>query len=363
MGSSEFKLKHDRLKQFLKLHSLKGVLLSTRANFSWLTCGRTNHVRSDSEKGVASLWVTPKAVELWCNSIEEARFQNEETKGLPLQYRVYPWYQTDWKPEMPPGRVASDDGAYGLTVMKEAIDELRWTLTAEEIKRYRLIGRFSGEAMEKVSWRIRKGWREQQVTAELSRELILRGLEANVILVGSDDRLRNFRHPIPTSRKIQKTVMMVICAKGYGLIANLTRIIHFGKISSDLRKRHEACLKVECAMWNATLPGREALGIFQAGVDEYARQGYPGEWKKHHQGGPTGYDTRDYLGTPSVNHKIVENQAMAWNPSITGTKSEDTILVTRRGLELLTPTPHWPMVKIKYSGKDFLRPDIWVKRI
>lgn len=88
--NKELSTKLQRLRGLLKARSLQGVLLSTRANFSWLTGGRTNHIRSDVEKGVASLWVTPKAVELWCNSIEEKRFQEEEAKGLPFTYRFIP---------------------------------------------------------------------------------------------------------------------------------------------------------------------------------------------------------------------------------------------------------------------------------
>ena len=355
----ELSEKLRRVRRFLVGRRLKGVLLSSRANFSWLTGGRSNHVRSDSEKGVASLWVTPTQAELWCNSIEEKRFQQEEAQGLPFTYRVYSWYEK-FKPVLP--KAISDDGAFGLPALPAEIGQLRWSLIPEEIQRYRKLGKLSGEAMEIVGKRIKVGWRENQVAAELSKELVDRGLEASVILVGSDERLRRFRHPIPTSNKISRSVMMVICAKGWGLIANLTRIVHFGQLSMDLRLRHHACLQVECAMWSQTRVGVEAREVFQTCVSEYSAQGFPGEWKKHHQGGPTGYDTRDYLATPDCIHRLVENQAIAWNPSITGTKSEDTVLLSKKGLELLTPTLHWPMVKVKIGGKTYERPDILVQK-
>lgn len=358
-SSREIKEKLKRLRGLLKAKKLQGILLSSRANFSWLSGGRSNHVRSDSEKGVASLWVTEKDVELWCNSIEEKRFKEEETQGLPFAYRTYPWYE-GLKPAFKKG--ASDDGAYGLPSLKEEISQLRWALTPEEIQRYQKVGKLSGDAMQAVGNRLGKGWRENQVAAELSEELILRGLEPSVVLIGSDERLRRFRHPIPKDKPIENTVMMVICAKGWGLIANLTRIVHFGPMPMDLKLKHHACLEVECAMWAKMAAGAEARTVFEAGVSEYSNQGYPDEWKKHHQGGPTGYETRDYLATPTCRNKMVENQAFAWNPSITGTKSEDTVLLTKKGLELLTPTPQWPMVKVRYGGKDYLRPDILVKK-
>ena len=152
--------------------------------------------------------------------------------------------------------------------------------------------------------------------------------------------------------------MMVVCAKGHGLIANLTRIVHFGKIPSDLQRRHRACLQVECALWAASKPGVVAGSLYDLAAREYLWQGYEGEQLKHHQGGPTGYETRDYLAVPGETRKLVENQALAWNPSITGTKSEDTVLLTRKGLEVLTQTPGWPMLKVNYGGGEYRRPDI-----
>jgi len=220
------------------------------------------------------------------------------------------------------------------------------------------VGLLAGQAMEVVGYKLKRGWTEIQTAAELSKELVIRGLEASVVLVAADERLRRFRHPLPTAHKIKQTVMMVVCAKGHGLIANLTRLVHFGPLSLDLKLRHRACLSVECALWAASRPGVEAGLAFRAGAAEYSLQGFPGEWKKHHQGGPTGYETRDYLATLGERRKLQLNQAIAWNPSITGTKSEDTVLATSKGLELLTPTPRWPMVKVEYGGQKYLRPDI-----
>ena len=53
--TKEFTAKLLRVRKLLKIRKLKGLLLSTRANFSWLTCGKTNQIRADVEKGVASL--------------------------------------------------------------------------------------------------------------------------------------------------------------------------------------------------------------------------------------------------------------------------------------------------------------------
>ena len=53
-----------------------------------------------------------------------------------------------------------------------------------------------------------------------------------------------------------------------------------------------------------------------------------------------GYEPRDFLVTPSETRTVQTNQLVGWNPSIAGTKSEDTIL---SGGEVITTMPDWPM--------------------
>ncbi|MGD0094503.1 MAG: aminopeptidase P family protein, partial [Planctomycetota bacterium] len=82
----------------------------------------------------------------------------------------------------------------------------------------------------------------------------------------------------------------------------------------------------------------------------------------HHQGGPTGYQGRSYLGTPQDERQVLENQAFAWNPSICGTKSEDTILACAGGIEFLSaPTKSWPVVAVRSGEKTCKRADILLK--
>ena len=102
----------------------------------------------------------------------------------------------------------------------------------------------------------------------------------------------------------------------------------------------------------------------RAGIAAYARAGFAGEWRRHHQGGPTGYAARDFLATPRERRRIALGQAVAWNPSIAGTKSEDTVLVTPRGLEVLTEaSARWPRLEVPFGrGRTLARPAILVRR-
>jgi hypothetical protein len=53
-------------------------------------------------------------------------------------------------------------------------------------------------------------------------------------------------------------------------------------------------------------------------------------------------------------------QQIIWNPSITGAKCEDTILVSTDGNEVLTEIAGWPTIPIALPGRPqpILRPAI-----
>jgi antitoxin VapB len=85
----------------------------------------------------------------------------------------------------------------------------------------------------------------------------------------------------------------------------------------------------------ATRPGRTLAEAFQDCTGFYADAGYPDEWKLHHQGGLTGYGSRELIATPASHHVIAVGQAFAWNPSITGAKAEETFVLTESGPEVV----------------------------
>jgi hypothetical protein len=111
----------------------------------------------------------------------------------------------------------------------------------------------------------------------------------------------------------------------------------------------------------ATKPGARIGDIFSAGLEAYRAQGYPDEWRLHHQGGPTGYAAREYRATQESEDLVEANQAFAWNPSIAGTKSEDTIIATLQGPEIISASPGLPSLTVTASGVEFPRPDIVVR--
>ena len=152
--------------------------------------------------------------------------------------------------------------------------------------------------------------------------------------------------------------MIVTCSKRGGLITSLSRIFSVGNISDELRKRTDAVALVHARMMHATRPEVIGKEIFAVTQQAYSEAGFANEEAKHHQGGPCGYKTRDWVAHSQSNEQVYANQTFAWNPSITGTKSEETFLVKEDGIEVITASSNFPYITNVIDGVEYLTPDI-----
>lgn len=99
--------------------------------------------------------------------------------------------------------------------------------------------------------------------------------------------------------------------------------------------------------WEVMKDGMSYQAYFRKAQKLYAKEGCSKEWKMHHQGGPTGYGCREFTVTPETKGVIKKNQAYAWNPTIAGTKCEDTTFLADNGVEIFTRTKAWPCTVIE----------------
>jgi antitoxin VapB len=363
----EIAAKRQALRARLGELGLDGAVLSSQALFSWYTAGGENRVVTASELGAAHLVVTAGGDYLLADNIEAPRLMAEAVPaGAGFQLLEFPWHEPDRIPrklaELADGRrLASDSSLWGLPPLPEAVVELSYRLMPPEVARYRELGREASFALEGACRRAEPGMTEEEVAAVLAEESFARGLVPTVILVGSDERVERFRHPLPTEKRIDNLLMVVLCARHYGLIASLTRMVYFGRaVPKGLAARHWAVQQIDAAFILATREGRLVEDVFRDGQISYDANGYRDEWHKHHQGGPTGYQGRSYKGRPGEKRRVLAPQAFAWNPSITGTKSEDTILATPGGglPQLLTPPLDWPTREAEWGGNTIPRAEI-----
>lgn len=88
----------------------------------------------------------------------------------------------------------------------------------KERKRYRKIGQECAGIVEGVAMNVRPGQTEQEIADKIRTGCIANGISPDCVLVGSDERILNYRHPVPTSKKIEKSLMVVLGGEKYGRV-------------------------------------------------------------------------------------------------------------------------------------------------
>ena len=145
-------------------------------------------------------------------------------------------------------------------------------------------------------------------------------------------------------------MLIATCIQRGGLTVAITRIVTTKKAPDELSERTRRTAQVFGRLLEATVPGAEGRALFSAARRGYEEIGFSGEEARHHQGGAIGYRSREWVAHPASEEQVQARQAFAWNPTITGTKVEDTALVTERGIELITTSPGWPTLEHGAAG-------------
>lgn len=357
----ELDQKLERVRRLLAQHAADALLIRRVENFAWATCGAASYVSLASTDGNASLLVTPTERYLLTDNIETTRLEREERlQDQGWEFRVAPWHQANSEvAELSHGLRLAADAAYPDALdLSVPLAALRVSLTQEEDDRFISLGAVCAEAMDASIRAVRPGLSEYQIAALLAAETLSRGAQPIVNLIAVDERVFQFRHPLPTAKRLKAYAMLVLCGRMQGLVCSITRLVHFGKMPDGLRRKMHAVAQVDAQFVAVTRPGRRLGDIFNEGIACYREVGFPDEWRLHHQGGVAGYLPREIIATPQTAAIVERGQAYAWNPSITGTKSEDTILVGEKENRVLTEIAGWPSLPVEIAGRVIPRPVI-----
>jgi Xaa-Pro dipeptidase len=317
-------VKEAERKRTQALAAAGGRLVTSRPwDVRWLLCGRGRPVDASSPAAAYTVVLDGDSALALYPDIEDPRVRAEERlEELSYDLVPYPWHEGHDLRDTPP-----------------VLDALRLELDENERERYRRAGMDVAVALRLTLEQLRPELSELDAAAELALEASRRGFTTPVILVAGDERQRVHRHPVPTAARLGRHALLAITAEREGLHVSMSRLVSFGPPPDDLARLVRACAEVDAAFIAASRPGATLSDIFAAGAEAYAAQGFPEEWRKHHQGGLTGYRGREVFATPGDTTAIPASAALAWNPSITGgAKSEDTILVSNAGAEVITRT-------------------------
>ena len=342
---------HDR--------DLRTVVLRDPANLSWLLSARVNVPQTLDTACldvVLHLDREPR-ITIVTNAIEAPRLRDTELAGLDAEWDVVSWWDARDQ-RLPRGSGVGSDRPLPDTIsVADDLARLRRSLTARQRRLLREVCVDAATAATAATTHLTPAMTEYAAAGMLACELLDRELDPIVLLVGGAARLEAHRHPLPTGATLGARGMLVACGRRDGLVASVTRIVSFAPLNPAKRDEYERLLHVEQAFLDASQVGARLGDVVAAGTAAYRSYGFdPNEWHRHHQGGFSGFQPREFPASPASDDMIPEGAVLAWNPSGAGWKVEDTTLVEAAGPDTLVHDDAWPTVKIG----DRLRPDVLV---
>ncbi len=226
------------------------------------------------------------------------------------------------------------------------VDRLRMVKSDDEIARIRRSVLTNSQAFEKATRSIKPGARESAIAAELEYQMRRLGAEKaafeTIVAIGPRSALP---HAQPTARKLAGDEILLIdmgaCQDGY--MSDMTRVLFLGQPSSRVRNMYNAVLKAQLAAIDAVRPGVTAAHVDRAARRVLEAEGLGKEFV-HSTGHGLGLEIHEgpRLGRRDKT-KLEPGMAITIEPGayvrdFGGIRIEDTVLVTKTGFEVLTPT-------------------------
>lgn len=357
-GRSELRERLGLLRRTAQEAGATRLVLRSQASLAWLL-GARSHVPYTLDRSWFDVVIDTSGdatgVTVITNTIEAPRLSETELADVEAEWQIVPWWESR-DPRLPTGSDVATDQAYpGATDLSTEVARVRRVLSPLQQNELRAVCHESAQVASSLIGRITPRSTEFEVAGMLAEGLLAHGMEPVTMLVAGGDRIARHRHPLPLDEAIGDRVTVVICGRRHGLISAVTRTMTFGPVPAALADAYERILRVESAFLRGTVVGETIGSAVAAGTAAYAANGFAAdEWHRHHQGGFSGWESREYPASPASTDLLVEGGVVAWNPSGDGAKVEDTAIVHADGPELLVRDGIWPEMTV--DGR--LRPRI-----
>ncbi len=299
---------------------------------------------------------TPDRAALITSEIEAPRLERDfRVTELGWELLTVPWYDADAARAVASDfagcaldEMLSDRDGFGQNASVDVVTA-RVSLSAPERDELRDLGNLVGQALaEGVDAWTPGVTRDYDVAAVVSAALVREGAAPVCLIVGGDERLRHLRHPLAVGDVVSEALMVVVVARRAGLHAAATRL-SVARADDEIVRRVGELEAIEQSVLSASLPGGTWGETIEALERAYERAGHAGAWREHFQGGPIGFEQREFELAPGQRtdpfwHLTrTAGSAVAWNPSLSGgAKVEDTYVVGETEIELVTPSAQWP---------------------
>jgi Xaa-Pro aminopeptidase len=226
------------------------------------------------------------------------------------------------------------------------IEELRMVKSPEELALIRRSVAINSQAFERAVSRLKAGASERDLAAELEYRMRRLGAEKpsfeTIVAAGARSALP---HAQPTSARLTPGDLVVVDMGAFheGYASDMTRMLSVGPPRPKAKRLYRAVLEAQLAALDRVRAGVSTASVDRAARRVLARHGFD-RYFIHSTGHGLGLEIHEppRLGKRDK-MKLTEGMAVTVEPGaylegFGGVRIEDTVVVTKHGCEILTPT-------------------------
>jgi len=228
------------------------------------------------------------------------------------------------------------------------VEGLRLIKTPEEIELLKQAIRITLEAFRFAKAILRPGMKELHLAAEIERFIRLKGASgASFDIIAASGPHSSLPHAQKTNREIRRgeplLIDMGVDYKGYK--SDLTRVFFLGKMDTLFKRVHSVVKTAQEKAIKQIRPGVPIETIDRQARAHIQQQGF-GEQFKHSLGHGIGVEVHEQPTiAPRNQTRLREGMVFTIEPAIYldgkfGVRLEETVLVTKKGVEVLSAIPN-----------------------
>ncbi len=231
-----------------------------------------------------------------------------------------------------------------LVPIAGAIETIREVKDKEELDKIRTATAITRKALEFAARFLKPGVKEIEVAAELESFIRYNGARSAAfeIIVASGPNT-SFAHHLTSQRvlKNNEPVLIDIGTDFLGYKSDLTRVFFLGKIPTLARNIYHIVDKAQDAAIAKIKPGQSFSSIDKAARDIITKNGF-GAYFGHALGHGIGLEIHEKPSVSSRNPELLQPgmvftiEPAIYIPRKLGIRLEDTVLVTKKGVEVLS---------------------------
>ena len=227
-----------------------------------------------------------------------------------------------------------------------AVEELRMVKSAAEIARIRRSVETNSRAFEQAVTRARPGMKEQDLAAELEYRMRRFGAEKpsfETIVAGGQRSALPHAQPSAAPLKPGELVVVDMGAIQDGYCSDMTRMLFLGAPTAKVKRTYRAVLEAQLAAIDAVRAGARTARVDAAARNVLKAYGLDHAFI-HSTGHGLGLEIHE---SPRIGKRdktrLLAGMAITIEPGVYledfgGIRIEDTVVVTEKGCEILTPT-------------------------